>query len=327
MSVAFQQLCEEHDLDLSPLPIEALQLNITRLCNQACAHCHVDASPARTEMMSAATIDACLAVVERTPGISTVDLTGGAPELHPEFERLVSGIRALGRKVLVRHNLTVTLDSHPLTGAAMRHLPRFFAEHAVSLACSLPCYLAENTDAQRGPSVFEKSIESLRLLNAEGYGCAGTGLSLDLVHNPTGFGLAGDQHALEGDYRRELEQRYGVSFNRLLAINNMPINRFGHQLDTTGRREEYAERLRQSCNADVAASVMCRSMVSVAFDGTLYDCDFNQVLGLAVTEGAPLTIAEFDSATLARRRIRYADHCFGCIAGAGSSCGGTLLPA
>lgn len=321
----FRETLDRLDLDLSPLSVEVLQVNLTRLCNQACAHCHVDASPDRREMMAAPTIDACLAALSAAEEVATLDITGGAPELHPGFARLVEGGRALGRHVMVRHNLTVTLDPHPVTGEPMEHLPAFFAENGVEVVASLPCYERGSVDGQRGDGVFAKSIESLRRLNAEGYGAEDGGLRLDLVHNPLGASLPGDQAALEADYRRELAARHGIRFNRLFALANMPVNRFARRLEATGSYDEYLDGLVAACNPAAARGVMCRRMVSVGWDGTLYDCDFNQMLGLAIGGDRPLRISEFDVAALKRREIRFASHCFGCTAGAGSSCGGATV--
>jgi len=316
----------EHDLDLAPTSVGVMQLNITRLCNQACAHCHVAASPHRREMMSDLVIERCLRVLAEQPDIHTVDITGGAPELHPGFEALVTQARALGRKVIVRHNLTVTLDPHPLTGASLQHLPAFFARTGVEVVSSLPCYTAPNTDGQRGGGVFAKSIESLRRLNAEGFGVPGSGLRLNLVSNPLGAYLPGSQSALEADFRRELLGGYGVTFNSLYALVNMPVERFATQLTSNDAAEDYFDLLVSACNPAAADGVMCRSMVSVGIDGTLYDCDFNQMLGLAIGAPAPRTVFDFDERDLLAREIRFADHCLGCTAGAGSSCGGATVP-
>lgn len=309
-------------LDLSPVGIDVLQLNVTRLCNQACVHCHVDASPMRTETMRADVVDACLDVIAAHPGIACVDITGGAPELHPGFESLVERTRALGRRVMVRHNLTVTLDPHPLTGASMLHLPAFFARAGVEVVASLPCYTPEVTDGQRGGGVFDKSIESLRMLNAEGFGVPGTGMVLDLVTNPLGPSLPGPQAALEADFRRVLAERHGVTFTALFSMANMPVERFASQLEAAGATSGYLNSLARTCNPAVATGIMCRSMVSVGWDGALFDCDFNQMLGMVVDAGTSRTVFDFDERTLLAREIRFADHCLGCTAGAGSSCGG-----
>lgn len=311
------------DVDIAPRSIDVLQLNITRLCNQACTHCHVSASPHRREMMSDAVIDACIAVVASHPEIATVDITGGAPELHPSFRELVEGMRALGRHVIVRHNLTVTLDAHPATGESMSHLPEFFARTGVELVSSLPCYLENNTDRQRGDGVYAKSIESLKRLNAVGYGVAGSGLEINIVTNPGGAFLHGSQQALEADFRRELAALHGVTFNSLYVLANLPVGRFEKGLASQGVADDYLATLAERYNPAAAEGVMCRSMVSVSHDGRLYDCDFNQMKDLPIgTKTQPSTIFDFDSARLLARDIRLEDHCLGCMAGAGSSCGG-----
>jgi len=312
-----------HGIDLAPAPVEVLQLNITRLCNQACAHCHVEASPGSSEMMPDDVIERCLGIVAAHPGIRTVDITGGAPELHPGFERLLARLDALDRRVIVRHNLTVTLDRHPVTGESMRHLPRLFARHRVELDCSLPCYTRPNVDRQRGEGAFSKSIESLEMLNRAGYGVRGSGLVLNLVYNPGTAVLPGDQSALEADYRHRLASDHGITFDRLFAITNMPIGRFASQLTELDATQDYLDSLAAACNPLAASGVMCRSTISVAPDGTLYDCDFNQMLGLAIGAPRPRTVFDFDARELQSRRIRFADHCLGCTAGAGSSCTGS----
>lgn len=311
-----------HELDLAPRSIEVLQLNITRLCNQACRHCHVMASPAATEMMPEDVMDRCVDIVAGHSAIGTVDITGGAPELHPGFESLVKRVRSRGRRVIVRHNLTVTLDPHPQSGASLAHLPSFFARTGVEVVASLPCYTRVNTDGQRGAGVFDKSIASLRLLNGEGYGMPGSGLVLNLVSNPLGAYLPSSQAALEADFRRELLDNHGVRFNSLFAFTNMPIARFAEQLDALGAAEEYMQQLASNCSPAAASAAMCRSMVSVSYDGTLYDCDFNQMLDLAIGGTWPLTVFDFKESTILARDIRFAEHCLGCTAGAGSSCGG-----
>ena len=318
----FKQVMSELDLNLSAESVGVLQVNITRLCNQSCTHCHVDASPRRREMMDRRVIEHCLEVLEAHPEIDTLDITGGAPELHPDFEHLVVAARSLGREVIVRHNLTVTLDPHPVTGESTGWLPSFFAHQRVQLISSLPHYQPYLTDRQRGSGTFLKSIESLRLLNAEGFGWEGTGLVLNLVHNPVGPYLPADQSSLECDYRRSLAEHHGVVFTHLYALTNMPVKRFVRQLESLGTEKEYLERLSAACNPAAALNVMCRHMVSVGLDGTLYDCDFNQMLDLAIEPERPATICDFDAERLKGREIRFADHCFGCTAGAGSSCGG-----
>ncbi|MCI0353579.1 MAG: arsenosugar biosynthesis radical SAM protein ArsS [Acidobacteria bacterium] len=321
----FEVMLNERGLSLPPLTIETLQVNITKTCNQACRHCHVDASPARTEKLSREGIEKCLEILAAHPQIAKLDITGGAPELHPDFDFFVREAVALGRHVMVRHNLTVTFDGHPQTGEKKDHLPRFFAEQRCEVISSLPYYQEYFTDAQRGSGVFQKSIASMRLLNEQGYGVDGSGLELNLVYNPVGPYLPAPQAALEADYKRELQAKFGVTFNKLFTITNMPINRFRLHLEKSGQYEAYMEKLLNAFNPAAAESVMCRTLLSVGHDGTIYDCDFNQMLELAVRNGAggPASVFDFDFDKLLARRIRFDSHCLGCTAGAGSSCGGT----
>jgi radical SAM/Cys-rich protein len=321
----FETQLRRAGIELPPLAVDTLQVNITKLCNQQCRHCHVDASPARREMMSPEGIDKCLEILERHAAITKLDITGGAPELHPGFAGFVERARGLGKHVMVRHNLTVQLDPHPTTGASMEHLPDFFARHRVEVICSLPYYQQYFTDAQRGNGVFGKSIEAMRRLNARGYGVEGSGLVLNLVYNPVGPYLPPAQAALEADYKRELKAKFGVAFNSLYTITNMPINRFRLHLQKTGQLEPYMDKLLAAFNPAAAEGVMCRNLVSVGYDGRIYDCDFNQMLELPLAPGQPRHIAEFDPASLAGRPITTGLHCYGCTAGAGSSCGGEVV--
>ncbi|HEX2187943.1 MAG TPA: arsenosugar biosynthesis radical SAM (seleno)protein ArsS [Longimicrobiaceae bacterium] len=302
-------------LPLRATGIEVLQVNVGRRCNQTCRHCHVDAGPDRREMMPDAVVDRVLEIVEGTD-VPVVDVTGGAPELHRRWREIVARSRAAGKRVMDRCNLTITLLPN------YAYLPEFFAEHGVEVVASLPHFRRRNTDAQRGDGVFEQSIEALRRLNAVGYGREGTGLVLDLVTNPVGTFLPGSQAALERDWREQLRRAYGIEFNRLFALTNMPISRFLEHLEETGQLEEYLERLAAAFNPAAAAGVMCRNTLSVGWDGRLYDCDFNQMLELPVHPGAPRTVFDFDLEALARREVVVGPHCFGCTAGAGSSCGG-----
>ncbi len=307
------------EADLFPLTttgIEILQINVGKLCNQTCKHCHVDAGPDRTESMTAETADLCLAALAATD-IATFDITGGAPELNPNFRRLVTEAAGLGRHVIDRCNLSILLLP------SQEGLAEFLAEHRVEVVASLPYFLAERTDAQRGEGVFDKSIEALRLLNSLGYGEEGSGLHLNLVYNPTGAFLPPPQAAVEADFKRELRDRHGIVFNSLYAITNMPISRFLEFLLRSGNYDRYMQKLVQAYNPTAAAGVMCRNMLSVGWDGTLFDCDFNQMLELPVGFGAPAHIRDFAAGPLERRRVVTAQHCFGCTAGAGSSCGGT----
>jgi radical SAM/Cys-rich protein len=300
---------------LRPTSIEVLQINVGRKCNQSCRHCHVDAGPDRTEMMSDAVMDRCLEIIEGTD-IPVVDVTGGAPELHRRWRELVERATAAGKHVMDRCNLTITLLPN------YSYLPEFFARHRVEVVASLPHYRQKSTDSQRGDGVFEESIEALRRLNALGYGREGTGLVLNLVTNPVGTFLPGRQQALEADWKRQMRRLYGIEFNRLFTITNMPISRFLEFLQESGRVEEYMERLVAAYNPAAAAGVMCRNTLSIGWDGRLYDCDFNQMLELPVHPHAPRTVFDFDLAALAEREIVLGPHCFGCTAGAGSSCGG-----
>jgi radical SAM/Cys-rich protein len=303
---------------LMPTGIETLQVNVGKLCNQACKHCHVDAGPDRREVMSRDTLEACLAVLRRTP-IPTVDITGGAPELNPHFRWFVAEAAALGKHVMVRCNLTVILAN-----PSYRELPDFYREHLVHVVSSLPYYEAGFTDRQRGAGVFERSIQALRMLNAVGYGRPGSGLLLDLVYNPAGAFLPAPQAGLEADFKRELSRRWQIGFNRLYAITNMPISRFLDYLRASGNLQGYMERLAAAFNPAAAQGVMCRSLLSVGWDGLLYDCDFNQMLDLPVETRGSRHIRDFDLDALDRRAIVLGQHCYGCTAGAGSSCGGEI---
>lgn len=297
--------------------ITTLQLNVGKLCNQTCRHCHVDAGPDRTEVMSKDTMDLCLRALARTD-IPTVDITGGAPELNPHFRWLVEQARSLGRHVLDRCNLSVLLLP------SQRDLGEFLAQHRVEVIASLPSYQTSQTDAQRGEGVFNKSMEALRLLNQLGYGKEGTGLTLNLVYNPVGAFLPPKQAGIEAQFRKELSTRHGVSFTHLYTITNMPISRFLEFLMQSGNYEGYMERLAAAFNPAAATGVMCRYTLSVGWDGALYDCDFNQMLELPVSQGTPRHIRDFDSARLHHRRIVTRNHCYGCTAGSGSSCGGAV---
>ena len=298
--------------------LEVLQVNVGKLCNQTCRHCHVDAGPDRREIMSRETMEQCLDVVSAA-AIATVDITGGAPEMVPHFEWFVAELRKLGRHVIDRCNLTI------LTAPGFTHLPQFLADHQVEVVASLPCYLEDNCDRQRGDGVFRKSIEALQRLNALGYGLPGHPLTLSLVYNPVGPSLPPDQQSLEDDYREQLRSRFGIEFNRLFTITNMPISRFLDDLLQTGQYETYMEKLTAAFNPAAVEGVMCRTMLSVDWQGNLYDCDFNQMLELRLAPGAPRHISEFDLAMLDDRPIVTGRHCYGCTAGAGSSCQGSLL--
>ena len=319
---------EKADLDavlrrhgLEPLTrarVDTLQLNVTLRCNLACHHCHVESGPKRTEAMDEAVVARVLDLLAASPGVRTLDLTGGAPEMHPDFRVLVEGARALGLEVIDRCNLTI------LHERGYRDLPEFLAKNGVTVIASLPCYTRENVESQRGREVFDRSIEALRWLNSLGYGRASSDLSLDLVHNPLGPSLPPPQGELEKEYKVELRERFGIEFHRLLAITNMPIKRFGDMLVRRGQASEYLSLLVNHFNPRVVPQVMCRTLVSVGHDGQLYDCDFNLALELPLA-GKRRTLWEIETLSeLEGDPIATASHCFGCTAGAGSSCGGIL---
>ncbi|MDM7951714.1 MAG: arsenosugar biosynthesis radical SAM protein ArsS [Cyanobium sp. CZS 25K] len=298
--------------------LDTLQVNLGYRCNQSCSHCHVNAGPSRTEMMDPQTI-ALVPAVLRARGLTSLDLTGGAPELHPEFRALVRQARALGASVIDRCNLTI------LSEPGQEDLASFLAHEQVKVVASLPCYSADNVDRQRGDGVFARSLSGLRQLNALGYGDPSSGLELDLVYNPQGPNLPPPQAALEADYRRELADRFGLRFNRLFTITNMPIQRFAAVLRQQGQLESYMAQLRQHHNPANLAQVMCRTTLSVDWQGFLYDCDFNQMLGLPAGSGRPRAhLRQLLEQDPEGERIAVAEHCFGCTAGAGSSCGGAL---
>jgi radical SAM/Cys-rich protein len=320
----FEVQLRRNGIDLPPLSIDTLQVNITKLCNQVCRHCHVDAGPQRKEMLSAEGVAKCLEILERHPQIARLDITGGAPELHPGFDGFVEGAVALGKHVMVRHNLTVQLEGNPQTKESKAYLPQFFARNRVEVVSSLPYYQEYFTDAQRGSGVFKKSMEAMRRLNKEGYGIEGSGLLLNLVYNPVGPYLPAAQAGLEADYKRELKDKFGLVFNSLYTITNMPINRFKLHLNKSGQLESYMEKLLAAFNPAAAEGVMCRSLISVGHDGRIYDCDFNQMLEMDAVDAKhrKLTIFDFDFSRTLQRPIQFGDHCLGCTAGAGSSCGG-----
>ncbi|MGI5860868.1 MAG: arsenosugar biosynthesis radical SAM (seleno)protein ArsS [Myxococcales bacterium] len=310
-----ERLREAGHWPLRPAQVEVLQLNICRRCNQTCRHCHVDAGPDRDELMSQETMESCLAALERST-IPTVDITGGAPELNPHFRWLLERCRAAGRQVMTRCNLTV------LASPENEDLPELFARQKIALICSLPHARKRSTDLQRGRLAFERSIEALRRLNAVGYGDGRSGLELTLVANPIGDWLPGSQRTLEQEWKAELARNHGIRFDRLICIANMPIGRHLEWLVETGKLSDYLTRLAEAFNPRAVPGVMCRATLSVGWDGRLYDCDFNQMLELNLDERAPQHIAEFALEPLERRQIRVARHCFGCTAGAGSSCSG-----
>jgi radical SAM/Cys-rich protein len=312
-TLAASGLCPLRGLD-----IDVLQVNVGWLCNMTCAHCHVDAGPERREIMSRETAEACIDTLRKT-AIPTLDLTGGAPEMNPNFRFLVDAARQLGRHVIDRCNLTI------LETPAYWDVAQFLADRGVEIVASLPCYLEENVDAQRGDRAFSRSIEVLRRLNTLGYAMPGTGLQLTLVYNPVGPTLPPPQDALEQDYRQALASRFGIQFTRLIAVTNMPIGRYLDHLIDAGRYDEYLAQLRAAYNPAAAEKVMCRTTLSVDWQGRLYDCDFNQMLDLPLRSGLPRNIRDFDPVALAHRLIVTGQHCYGCTAGAGSSCRGTTV--
>ncbi|MCC7241519.1 MAG: arsenosugar biosynthesis radical SAM protein ArsS [Acidobacteria bacterium] len=311
---------------LAPLTrghVTTLQVNVGRLCNLACHHCHVEAGPRETDVMPAPVAARIVDLLDLNPGIEILDLTGGAPEMNPSFRHLVREARRRQRRVIDRCNLTILLDPR------FDDLPEFFAAQQVHVVASLPCYTAENVDSQRGRGVFHESVEALRRLNALGYGRPDSDLRLDLVYNPLGPSLPPPQSALEATYREELGRLFGIEFHQLLTITNMPIRRFAWTLERSGQTEAYMSLLVNHFNPATVAGLMCRTLVSVGFDGRLYDCDFNQMLGLPIggaAQAAPRTVWDVDALdVLTGRAIATGRHCFGCTAGAGSSCSGALL--
>ena len=350
----FAQRLTADGLSLARGELTTLQLNVGKMCNLACHHCHVEAGPNRTEIMTWDVMSSILDWIDRYRNeltLQAVDLTGGAPEMNSQFRRLVEALRARGLHVLDRCNLTILLE------VGYEDLARFLADHKVEIVASLPCYLEDNVDKQRGKGVFNGSIEALEKLNTLGYGHEGTGLRLDLVYNPVGYGLPPAQEMLEADYKRELKQRFGVVFNRLWAITNMPIKRFERQLHRDGQYEAYMQKLINAHKPGNIHAVMCRSLVSVGWQGTVYDCDFNQMLAMPLERGASTVVQrdhcptdassvttssisphlnehtvestgcklwDFTPDQLIDRIIRTGSHCFGCTAGAGSSCTGSL---
>ncbi len=317
--IKFKDKLRQYDIHLRRKTLKTLQINVGKLCNQACKHCHVDAGPKRTEVMSAETADRVLNLLANTPSIEIVDFTGGAPELNPAFCPMVTRSRSLGSRVMVRCNLTVLyVNGH-------EGLAEFFKNNCVEVIASLPCYSWENVDKERGSGVFDKSIDALRELNSLGYGVEGSGLRLDLVYNPGGAFLPPSQDELERQYKKELHGQYGIVFNRLYTMTNMPIRRWKEYLEHTGQMERYGELLVNTFNLQTVDNLMCRTLVSVGWDGQLYDCDFNQMLEIPAG-GRCMTIWDIESfEEFNGGMISTGAHCFGCTAGTGSSCGGSLI--
>lgn len=315
-AVSFIDHIREDASLLDRTELTTLQINVGKYCNQTCAHCHVGAGPHRKEIMTEETASRIIEWLEDTH-IPTVDITGGAPELNAHFRRIVTSARRKGRHVMVRCNLTVVYEP------GQEDLIDFYRENRVELICSLPCYLEDNVDAQRGDGVFEKSIRALRDLNEAGFGPPGE-LELNLVYNPVDDNLPPPQEALEADYKRELLKRYGIRFHHLYTITNMPITRFASYLKVNGKLDSYMATLREAYNPETLPGLMCRNLISVGWDGVLYDCDFNQMLDMSLGNGTPLKLWDISPEDLLGREILLGDHCFGCTAGAGSSCGGAL---
>lgn len=317
--MTFEDTLKHFGIQLRRKNLRTLQINVGKLCNQACIHCHVDAGPKRTEMMSAKTADRVLDLLANTPSIELVDFTGGAPELHPVFRHMIIRARSLGRRVMDRCNLTV------LQVQGQEDLTEFFRDHGVEVIASLPCYSRENVDKQRGRGVFDKSIDALRKLNVLGFGVEGSGLRLTLVYNPDGAFLPPPQDVLESQYKKELREQFGIVFNHLHAMVNMPIKRWGEYLVHTGQAEGYRDLLINAFNPQTVDTVMCKTLVSISWDGRIYDCDFNQMLEMPVG-GRLRTIWDIESfEEFNHGFIATGAHCFGCTAGAGSSCGGSLV--
>lgn len=311
------KLRESNLFPLKPTAIDLLQINVGKMCNQTCKHCHVDAGPDRKEIMTRETMQHCLDAI-KSHSFSTIDLTGGAPEMNPNFRWFVEEIRKIdwNINIIVRCNLTIIVAN-----PSYHDLPKFFKEHRIEVTSSLPYFTAMRTDAQRGEGVFEKSIRALKMLNEVGYGKDGTGLILNLVYNPSGAFLPGSQASLEVEFKKKLKDPHGIVFNQLFTITNLPISRFLDYLLVSGNYDDYMDKLIASYNPMAAAGVMCRNNISVGWDGYMYDCDFNQMLELKV-QNAGQHISEWNTRDLIEREIIINQHCFGCTAGAGSSCGG-----
>jgi radical SAM/Cys-rich protein len=315
----FESALREHNIELKRHAIKILQVNIGKRCNQACHHCHVESGPNRTENMELETVKRLLNILAKEPQIHTVDITGGAPELNPHFRYFVTEIRKMGKEVIDRCNLTVFFED------GQKDTPEFLAKNKIQIVASLPCYKEDNVDAQRGKGVFGKSIVALEKLNALGYGIQNTGLILNLVYNPVGEHLPPAQDKLEADYHTHLKNEFGIVFNHLFTITNMPIKRYAHVLTRDGKMQEYMELLIDNFNPQAAKGVMCTELVSIGWDGQIYDCDFNQMLEIPLNwKSRNVWDVEHFSNNI-EPGIAVASHCFGCTAGAGSSCAGALL--
>ncbi|MBK9191230.1 MAG: arsenosugar biosynthesis radical SAM protein ArsS [Crocinitomicaceae bacterium] len=317
--VSFSKKLNESGLfPLTVKPLEIFQINVGKMCNQVCKHCHVDAGPDRKEIMTREIMLQCLSAIEKS-GAHTVDLTGGAPEMNPDFRWFVEEISKLGKKIIVRCNLTIIVANKKYND-----LPEFFKQHKIEVVSSLPYFTSAKTDSQRGEGVFEKSIQALKMLNDVGYGKQDSGLILDLVYNPAGAFLPGDQSGLEREFKNKLKTNFDIEFNNLFTITNLPVSRFLEYLERSSNFESYMEKLVNAFNPSAAANVMCRNTISVGWDGYLYDCDFNQMLELKVA--SPINhVNNFDTSMLEKRAVITGQHCYGCTAGSGSSCGGTVI--
>jgi radical SAM/Cys-rich protein len=316
--ISFAEKLIQDGLNLSRTNVETLQVNLGKLCNQACSHCHVEAGPLRTENMTEATVNKIISLIENSPNIKLVDLTGGAPEMNPYFVRLVQYLRSKNIEVIDRCNLTILFEP------GMENLADFLADQKVKVVASLPCYTEANVDKQRGKGVFEKSIDGIKKLNSKGFGIENSGLTLDLVYNPGGAFLPGNQKKLEDDYKTRLYNDFKIYFNQLFTITNMPIKRFLDDLRRQNKTEEYMELLLSNFNPSAVDGVMCKTLLSVGYDGVLYDCDFNQMLELSLSPNSK-SIWDLQSFTdFKNNDITLGNHCFGCTAGSGSSCGGQL---
>ncbi|MBE9502817.1 MAG: arsenosugar biosynthesis radical SAM protein ArsS [Proteobacteria bacterium] len=318
--MVLRDLLSEHDLDWPVRDkLETLQVNMGRLCNMTCLHCHVNAGPHAKEVMTGDTANKIIQFLFKYH-VKTLDITGGAPEMAPPFRGLVTVAKDLVDEIIVRCNLTILFEE------GMESLPDFYKDHGVHLVCSLPCYTKENVDTQRGEGTFDKSIKALKILNEKGYG-KGEGLKLDLVYNPGGAFLPGSQKSLETDYKSVLNENYGIVFDNLITITNMPINRFNGELKKGEGANPYLSLLASNFNPSALGKVMCRNLINVGWDGLLYDCDFNQALNMVIrdAEDRPLSISYLDVEALVGRKVKCADHCLGCVAGEGSSCSGALV--
>jgi radical SAM/Cys-rich protein len=314
---SFKTKLQSSSLQIKRSQTDILQINIGKVCNQACYHCHVESSPIRTENMNDVTLERLLKVLKASPSIKTVDITGGAPEMNPGFKKLVTLARSLNKEVIDRCNLSIFFEPK------QENLPSFLADNQVHVIASLPCYSKDNVEKQRGKGVFNKSIEGLKILNNLGY-AKKKDLVLDLVYNPVGPFLPPQQNILEQDYKKELKKYFNIEFNNLFTITNMPIKRFLDDLQRQNKLEEYVDLLVSNFNPHAAESVMCRNLISVGYDGQIYDCDFNQMLELPLGAGRTtiFDIESFDN--FQDKEITFANHCFACTAGSGSSCGGSL---